>query len=272
MVPLLSLTGIDFIDTSESFPRRPLMDWELLSVPQTGAGNRRIHYAQGKTLGGSSAINTMSYIRSTSGAYQRWADAVDDDSYTFENLLPYFEKSCHLTPPNLEKRNAPNATPEYDPTVFDNTKGGPLQLSWNNWVDPTITWLAKSLQAIGLPVNPKGFSSGVLSGGAWLPSTISPEHAYRSSSQSSYLEEAIKKTQIMVYTHSVATKILFNSNKAAGAAVSTQGVEYSLNANKEVILSAGVFHSPQLLMVSGELKSQHHFKLQAYSSLNDTVL
>lgn len=104
------------LGTAENTPRQPLMDWDLISVPQIGANNQRIHYAQGKTLGGSSAHNTMGYHRATKGSYQRWADLVGDQSYTFPNILPYFKRSTHLTPPNLEKRNTPNATVIFDPT------------------------------------------------------------------------------------------------------------------------------------------------------------
>jgi choline dehydrogenase len=244
------LTGIDVIDPSETFPHRPEIDWELLTQPQTNAGNRVVHYAQGKTLGGSSALNTMSYVRSSASAYQRWADLVDDSSYSFDKLLPFFKKSVRLTPPNLAKRNAVNATPEYDPNSFGN--GSPLDVSWNNWVDPTITWLAKSLQAIGLTINLKGWSAGELNGGSWVPSTIDPEHATRESSQTSFLNYASENTQLVVYPHSQATKILFDGTTATGVRVDTNGTIYTLSASKEVILSAGVFHSPQILMVSGK--------------------
>jgi choline dehydrogenase len=191
----------------------------------------------------------MSYLRSTKGAYRRWADLVEDSSFTFDNLLPYFKKSVHLTPPNLAKRNAPNATPEYDLNAYGN--GSPLDVSWNNWVDPTLSWLAKSLQAVGIAVNPKGFSSGELRGGAWLPSTIDPAHATRESSQTSFLNYAIEKTNIKVYPHTLATKILFNGKKAKSVQVNSDGTVYTLSANKEVIVSAGVFNSPKLLMLSG---------------------
>ncbi|TVY83449.1 Dehydrogenase patE [Lachnellula suecica] len=249
--------GMSFLGTAENTPKQPLMDWGLISAPQSGAGNQRIRYAQGKTLGGSSAINTGGYHRGTAGAYQRWADVVGDQSYTFSNLLPYFKKSCHLTPPNLEKRNTPNTTVIFDPTakVFDNSLGGVLQVSWANWVDPTTTWLALGLKAIGLPLSIVGFSSGILSGySAWIPTTISPRHATRSSSESSYLKQSIERTQIMIYLHTQALRILFDSDRpgrANAVAVSTQGLEYTISANKEVIISTGVFHSPQLLMVSG---------------------
>ncbi|PVI03956.1 GMC oxidoreductase [Periconia macrospinosa] len=253
VVPYYGLV-MPFLATAENYPRQPLMDWDLLSTPQPAAGNRRIHYAQAKTLGGSSAINTMTYHRGTVGSYQRWADLVGDLSYTFDKILPYFKRSATLTPPNLQKRNAPNATVLYDPSVFDNQLKGPLQVSWANWVDPTQSWLARALQAVGLALSPSGFSSGKLNGGAWTQTTIDPKDATRSTSKSSYLESAIdsRRGQPTVYLHSQASKILFDKDKkATGVAVSTEGNEYVISAKKEVILSAGVFHSPQLLMLSG---------------------
>ncbi|KAG4412359.1 hypothetical protein IFR04_014516 [Cadophora malorum] len=251
VVPFLGL-AMPVLATTEVFPQQPLVDWGLVSEVQTGAANRKIHYAQGKTLGGSSALNTMAYLRGTKGSYQRWADQVGDQSYTFPGLLPFFQKSAHFTPPNLTKRATFNATPLYDPSAFDNTKGGPLQVSYGNWVDPTINALSGALRAAGIGLSPSGFSSGSLLGGAWVTSTIDPDDATRSTSESSYLQDAIQETQMTVYTHTQAAKILFNANKkATGVTVLTQGLEYTLSANKEVIVSAGVFHSPQLLMVSG---------------------
>ncbi|KAH8204482.1 hypothetical protein TruAng_001398 [Truncatella angustata] len=249
VVPLYSLTKIDVIDPTSTFPRRPEIDWELLTVPQTNASGQIVHYAQGKTLGGSSALNTMSYLRSTKGAYQRWADEVGDDSYTFEILLPFFKRSVRLAPPNLALRDASNATPEYDLTAYG--PGSPLNISWNNWVDPTLTWLAKSVQSIGLPVNSKGFSSGELDGGAWLPSTIDPAHATRESSQTSFLDHAIANAGIKVYPWTIATKVICDGKKATGVNVTTNGTQYTLSATKEIIVSAGVFNSPKLLMLSG---------------------
>ncbi|KAK1447253.1 GMC oxidoreductase [Colletotrichum melonis] len=251
VVPLLSLTGIAFIDPSPEFTPQPLMDWSLVSEPIAGAGGRRVHYAQGKTLGGSSAINTMSYIRGTKGSYDLWAETVGDEMFRWENMLRFFKRSIDLTPPNEEKRQNTNATVRFDPSDYDE-QGGPLQVSWNNWVDPTLTWLAQVVLSLGLSISPKGFSSGKLAGyGAWVPSTIEPEKAQRSTSESSFLRQAIKDTEIIVYTHTLATKILFDGTKAVGVSVNSQGVEFTLSANKEVILTAGTFHSPQLLQVSG---------------------
>lgn len=281
VVPLLDLLGIAFIDPSETFTPQPLMDWSLVSEPIVNAGGRRIHYAQGKTLGGSSTINTMSYVRANKGAYDAWADAVGDETYTFDEMLPFLQKSVHLTPPNEAKRNSTNATVLWDPAGFSD-QGGPLQVSWNNYVDPAITWLAKIIEdGAGLPVSEVGFETGELVGhGAWVPSTIDPDRAVRSSSESSFLREAIESRAgmgITVYILTQAMKVLFDQDgdalRATGVRVNSLGVEYTLAATKEVIVSAGTFHSPQLLMVSGEhVLSPPRASFHAASTVDDLTV
>jgi choline dehydrogenase len=244
--------GIPFLDTTPSYPHNSLMDWDYLTVPQTQAGNRQIHYAQGKTLGGSSAINTFAYHRATYGAYQKWADLVGDQSYTFPNILPFFKKSAYLWAPNFPKRNTANATFNYDASAFDNSQKGPLQVSWATWVDPTITWLAKGIRSLGLPQSNLGLNSGVLTGSsAYVTTTVDPRNATRSSSRTSYMDTVGVPAGLKVYHHTRARKILFNGTKASGVTVITENTSYTLSAKKEIILSAGVFGSPHLLMVSG---------------------
>ena len=187
----------------------------------------------------------------TTGSYQQWAEQVGDNSYLYENLLPYFERSCHLTPPNFEKRYPTNGTVDFDPSVFNNTIGGPLQISWPSWANPIGTWVQKALAAAGMK-GLAGFNSGELIGHAWISQTLNPVNQSRSSSQTSFLDDAMRNTDIVVYTQTLGKRILFDSNKTAtGVLVVTGGASYSLSARKEVILSAGTFQSPQLLMVSG---------------------
>ncbi|KAI4098806.1 MAG: hypothetical protein L6R37_006294 [Teloschistes peruensis] len=230
---------------------QPLIDWDFVTVPQAGANYRRMHYARGKTLGGSSARNFLAYHRGTNDSYQQWAKEVQDDSYLYQNFLPYFQRSCHFTPPNLAKRYPPNGTVDYNPAAFDNSLGGPLQVSWANYAAPIGSWAKLGFMKAGiLPI--KGFDSGSIIGSSWVAQTLSPTNAHRSSSQTSYLSQAIENTSIVVYTQTLGQKILFDQDKTAnGVSVTTAGVTYTLRARKEVILSAGVFQSPQLLMVSG---------------------
>lgn len=261
VVPYYALNMPVLATDPTMYQREPLVDWDLVSVPQQGAAGREVHYARGKTLGGSSALNTLAYVRASRGAHDRWAEMVDDESYRWDSVLPFFKAGCQLTPPDLEKRNAANATPSWDADAFSGDNGTtaahrPLQVSFGNWVDPTTSWLALGLQGIGMAPAPKGLNSGSINGvGGWTSSTIDPRDATRSSSQTSYLEMAEQDTGITVYSHTQATKILFTAMKSTGVTVDTQGSAYTLSAKKEVILSGGVFHSPQLLMISGKRKA-----------------
>ncbi|KAL8951236.1 MAG: hypothetical protein Q9222_002781, partial [Ikaeria aurantiellina] len=239
-----------FYSNAANFFKQPLVDWGLVTTAQSGALNRKIHYPQGKTLGGSSGINAMAYHHGNAGSYTRWAEMVGDDSYTFPNLLRYFQNSCHFTSPDEAKRQTPNATVRFDAGAFSDT-GGPLEVSYGSWVDKSYTWFERALVAIGLPINAGGFSSGSLNGTSWITATINPTTGERSSSESSFLQHSLEVGNIFVYTQSRATKILFNSTKAYGVNVSTNDVSYSISARKEVILSTGIFHSPQLLMLTG---------------------
>ncbi|KAF6804273.1 versicolorin b synthase [Colletotrichum sojae] len=236
---------------SSPLDTNPLVDWNFVTQPQSGANGRRIHYARGKCLGGSSARNFMIYQRGTKQSYQKWADAVGDDSYTWDSLLPYFKKSVKFSPPKSPPRFA-NASAEYNPDAFS-PSGGPLRVSYANYAQPFSTYLEPSLNEIGIPPA-QDFNSGELMGAQYCSDTIQPDSQKRDSSQTSFLIEAIGRKNLKVYQLTLAKKILFDSNKKATGVVVTSNAgisTYTLKANKEVILSAGAFQSPQLLMVSG---------------------
>ena len=164
-------------------------------------------------------------------------------------------KSCNYTPPNQALYT--NSTNTQDPSSFS-PAGGPLAVSTGNSVDPFGTWAQKGFEAVGMKAI-NGLNSGSLMGSAYGTWTIDPRNAYRSSSEASFLQAALQNgTSPTVYKNSFAQRILFNSNNtAAGVLVTTAGpygisaVNYTLSARKEVIVSGGVFQSPQLLMVSG---------------------
>jgi len=187
----------------------------------------------------------MIYQRADRGALQQWADAVDDQSYTFDNLLPYYEKSAQFTPPGASR--LANATTEYNPNVFKPTRG-PLQVSYPNYAQPFSTYIGPAFNDIGIPIV-QDFNSGSLLGSQWCTTTIDPKTAFRSSSQTSFLNEAQARPNLKVFQLTLAKKILFNNAKRAIGVKIDSGA--TLFAKKEVILSAGAFQSPQLLMVSG---------------------
>lgn len=174
---------------------------------------------------------------------------VGDQSYTFDQLLPYFEKSIKFTPPNNDLRFA-NGTPEYDPSVLGDGSG-PLSITFSNYVQAFGTWATKGLLEIGLPIT-KGFQSGYLSGQSYSMFTINATTMTRDSSETSFLRRALDYYNYKIYQSTTAKRVIFDANKKAiGVIVDTQSNTYTLSATKEVILAAGVFGSPQLLMVSG---------------------
>ncbi|KAE8395053.1 hypothetical protein BDV23DRAFT_169069 [Aspergillus alliaceus] len=213
------------------------IDWGFVTENQPGANNRAIHYARGKCLGGSPTRESMDL----------WATAVGDTSYSFERVLPFLKRSVHFTPPNRETRFL-NATPTFDPAAYD-PEGGPLQVSYSNYAIPFSSWMRLAMNDIGIN-DTKEFNLGSLMGAQYCTNTIRPRDETRSSSESSFLGK--KPPLLTIYTYALAKKVLFDPQKRAiGVQVGTTLGIFTLFANKEVIVSAGAFQSPQLLMVSG---------------------
>lgn len=204
----------------------------------------------------SSAENAAIYNRGTTGSYQVWADNVGDQSWTFENLLPYFTRGIKFTgvDPNSTTRaaNASIVPPPANPNAI-NASGFPLTVGYSNWAMPYGSWIARGMAQLGFPVQ-QDFISGNLLGAQIAPVSIRPDQT-RASSQSTYLDTALAsgRTNLKVYTHSMAKRVLFSSNKTATGVEVVSGISdpYILSAKSEVIVSAGAFQSPQLLMVSG---------------------
>ncbi|KAL8819731.1 MAG: hypothetical protein Q9223_001888 [Gallowayella weberi] len=238
-----AFAGTDPADTN------PSIDWSFVTTPQAGADDRSLHYARGKTLGGSSARNFMYYHRQTVGSAQKWADETGDPTYTFASMLPYYMKTVNYTGPTVPY---PNSTNEQDESVFS-ASGGPVHVSHGSYNDPFATWALRALGAVGQKAI-RGFQSGSLLGSAYVLGTIDPARATRSSSESSFLNETLAHTTLRVYNNTLAKKLLFTGHTAKGVLVGserTHAGDYVLSARREVIVSAGAFQSPQLLMVSG---------------------
>ncbi|KAK2023568.1 alcohol oxidase [Colletotrichum zoysiae] len=237
----------------------PTVDYGITTVPQAGAGGRSMHYAQGKCLGGSSALNFMIHHRPNRGALDAWAEAVDDNSYSFDQFLPYFEKSFTFTPPNTEIRLA-NATTAYVESDFNPSSSSPIHVTYPNWTPAWSTWAAKGLEALGMKLTDR-FNQGVLDGYHYAQTTMHADSQTRSTSADFIYaaKDANMKDKLTVYLGTRVNKVLFDNNKkATGVEVTGDGLgRYTITANKEVILSAGAVHSPQLLMLSGIGPAEH---------------
>ncbi|KAL4933704.1 GMC family oxidoreductase [Aspergillus undulatus] len=254
-------TGTDPSDDSM------LIDWNFDSQPMTAADNRVLRYSRGKCLGGTSARNLMVYHRGTKDTYDQWADIAGDSSWEWDSVLPHFKKSATVTAPDMSKRNE-NASVIYNEDAFDNSQDGPLHISWPNFGSPFSTWVEAGLEKIGI-LPGQDMNSGYLNGSAWAATTIDPTFETRSSSKTSFLAKSLLSLNFKVYAYTLAKKINFSGTKAKSVSVETLGISYTLTAKKEIILSAGAFQSPQLLMVSGigPKRTLQHFGISVIKDL-----
>ena len=201
----------------------------------------------------SSALNQLVYQRGTKESYRLWADMVDDTSYTWDEFLPYFQKSAHYHPPDMSKRPANASVPAPSVQAFEEN-GGPLEVGYLNYPVPFGSWAQKGFLELQFPTL-EDMSSGALIGAQYVTQVVAPDMT-RSSSQASYLSYALasNRQNLIVYPRTLAKHIVFDANlTATGVAVtSTIGqLPYTISARREVIISGGAIHSPQLLMVSG---------------------
>lgn len=166
-------------------------------------------------------------------------------------MLPYFEKSVQFTTPDMNMRAA-NSSPGYKLDAFSPT-GGPLHVSYPNYAAPFSSWVERGLRAIGLG-KASDFNSGKLFGSQYASLTIRPSDQTRSSSEASFIQSAVNTSNpnLKLYTGTMARKVLFDDSKTAtGVEVQSDNMVYTIHAAKEVIVSAGAFQSPQVLMLSG---------------------
>ena len=229
-----------------------IIDYDIVTEPQPGYNGRQIHYSQGRAFAGSSALNYQAYHRPTAGSLALWAETVNDSSYKWENVLPFYKKPTTFSPPNYTHID-PRFNITYNESAVEHSSG-PLQLGYSNHLWTYGLGLAKGFEAIGIKAI-NGFNSGKLLGHSPFTSTIDVRSATRSSSETSFLQLAMAQTSLKIYHLSTARKVLFDEDKkATGVEVSTIGSKtetFTLSVNKEVIVSAGAYGSPKLLMASG---------------------
>ena len=190
----------------------------------------------------------MAYSQTSEGAHQLWANLLDDQSYTYENMLQYYRKTMNFSVPNTQARGV-NGTALYNPA--DMVTGGRLDVTYSSYAQPWSTWVARGLTAIGIP-QVDAFINGNLMGQTWQLNTITKSNGFRSSSETAYLRPFLNRPNLAIFNGTFAQRILFDKDAVAiGVQVTAAGSTCSITANKEIIVSAGVFQSPQLLQVSG---------------------
>lgn len=227
---------------------QPLIHWGLFTEPQLETGV--MHYAQGKNLAGSSGRNQMMYHRPSKGLLQAWADHVGDQSWNWDNMEKFYERSMKLTT-NVMKRTINGSV--FDAAAYTTESGQfqPLHVSYPGYINPLSQYAAAAFSSIGLKPLP-GFVSGDLDGYGWWQFTIDAATGLRSSAESSFLSQAFGRPGLTTYIDALAKNIIFDNGTATGVNITNYGIRpFTLTARKEVIVPPGAYHSPQLLMVSG---------------------
>lgn len=218
----------------------PRVNWRFHTVPQKHLDNREVWYPQGKTLGGSSSINAMIYIRCQKEDYDNWA-ALGNPGWSYEDVLPYFRRA------------------EDNDRLADrfHGSGGPLWVSDQIGPHPITRAFVKAVQQYGLPYN-SDFNGETMYGAGLYQVTC--RNGRRRSAAVSYLWPIRDRKNLRIETHARVTRVVIEHGRAVGVELAEGGSRRVEYADREVILSAGALNTPRLLMLSGigdanELKS-----------------
>ena len=216
----------------------PKLNWNYSSEPEKGLNGRSIYIPRGKVLGGSSSINGMVYMRGHPLDYDGWANNLGLDQWSYSNCLPYFK--------DLETSDRGG----------NEWRGGKGALGVRKGPDPNPIYdtflIAGEQSGQGITDDLNGFNPEGLSR---LDATIS--NGRRNSSATTFLNPALKRDNIKLQKNILVEKIFLENDRAVGIEVSEKGQKYRIEAEKEIILSAGALNSPQILMLSGIGPADH---------------
>jgi len=214
----------------------PINNWAYQTVPQKGLHGRRGYQPRGKTLGGSSSINAMVYVRGHRWDYDHWA-SLGNPGWSYEEVLPYF------------KRAENNET--HRDSAFHGT-GGPLNVAEVGCSSAMNEVFLAAAAMNGVPRNLD--YNGAEQFGAFL-FQVTQKNGERHSVAKGYITPHLSsRSNLSVRTRAPSSRILFEGRRALGVAYTAytaDGAEKQVRARREVILASGAFGSPQLLMLSG---------------------
>jgi choline dehydrogenase len=210
---------------------RQAEDWNYDSVPQPQMHNRLLYQPRGKVLGGSSSINAMIYIRGHRADYDGWAK-MGNEGWSYEEVLPLFRRFEQ----NLEFQD------DYHGTE------GELTVSPGRSRHPMSQALLQAAKQAGYPLNPD-FNGEQQEGFGFYQ--LTQRNGRRCSAADAFLKPVLHRPNLELQTAATVHHIVLESRKAVGVAYERGGVVTKAKAAQEVILCAGSFNSPQLLMLSG---------------------
>lgn len=209
-------------------------DWNYDTVPQPGLGGRTVYWPRGKTLGGSSSLNAMMWIRGFAADYDEWA-SVAGERWSWENLAPYFRR--------VERTEDPA-----DPTQGT---GGPQSVEHQRDPRPHTAAFLAAARELGHPVTPANLPAGQ----GFSQTRVTQRAGARASTADAYLRPARKRRNLRIVTDALVHRVRFDTvdgmPQATGVEVELAGIRTQARARREVILCAGAINTPQLLMLSG---------------------
>ncbi len=227
----------------------PIVNWRFYTEPEPHLNKRKLYWPRGRTLGGSSSINGLVFIRGQAEDYDAWA-RLGNAGWSYKDVLPYFIKSEN----NQRGANA-----------FHGDKG-PLRVSDIGIKHPLVEAFIGAAKSLGMPRN-DDFNGATQEGAGYYQLTT--HKGLRASTAKTYLKAARGRSNLHVETDALATKLLFDGTRAVGLTYRRKGIEVTVAVRRELVLSAGAIQSPQLLQLSGvgpaDLLRQHAIPLVAES-------
>jgi choline dehydrogenase len=207
----------------------PVISWGFSTEPEPELHGRRIPWPRGRVIGGTSAINGLVYLRGQVEDFNHWRQ-LGCVGWGFEDVLPFFRKA------EDNERGADDI----------HGAGGPLGVSDLRDQNPISAAFIEAAVEIGLP-RTKDFNGIVQEGAGWYQTTT--RHGRRCSAYTAYLRP--RPHNVRVETGAQTRRLLFDGTRCVGVEYSQDGEVHQLRARREVILSGGAIHSPQILMLSG---------------------
>ena len=206
-------------------------NWGYWTEPEPHLGGRRIACPRGKVLGGSSSINGMVYVRGNPLDFERWEEE-GARGWAYRNVLPYFRRAETFRGPPDAYRG-------------DN---GPLATAHGRQCNPLYDAFIEAGRQAGYAVS-RDLNGERQEGFGRLDMTV--RDGVRASAANAYLRPAMKRPNLKVVTHALATRVAFEGRRAIGVHYLRDGREWKARARREIILCGGPINSPQLLKLSG---------------------
>jgi choline dehydrogenase len=226
----------------------PRVNWMFDSEPEVELNNRIMYQPRGKVLGGTSSINGMVYMRGNAADYDEWRQR-GCEGWDYDSVLPYFKRA---------------EDQERGPNEFHGV-GGPLKVSDHRWKPALAQAMHDAAVQAGIPANPD-FNGANQEGVGYYQSTTGK--ARRWSSAKAYLSSARQRQNLTIATEAHATRVLIENGRAVGVEYRTRAGLQTARARREVVVSGGVYGSPQLLMLSG-LGPADHLKQHGIAVVRD---